>query len=232
MSGYDPYTQSWGNPPSNGAASFDHNVASSQFRSRQQNGAPVAAGPYYPELNQIAAASEAPQRHAAAYPAPVQAAARTTAVTAAGAPQFTGGGASGSTPRDTRRGHKLEQSGPQAAAASPQLNISGLPRDYHQHLSAAGWTPAPVVAGRRPSHADPHAGRRPGADYSLPSSTQPPIERQRRCAPVLLSVAVVYGDAHDAVSLIATLRSVLTTIDAGPGGEQPQRRDTAKMHHS
>ncbi|KAH9053807.1 hypothetical protein EDB87DRAFT_1649574 [Lactarius vividus] len=193
MNGYDPFTQAWGNnaslPASNGAASFDHNVASShvQSQSLQQHGAPIAAGPYYPKLNQIAAVSEAPQQqqHAAAYPALISPDART--VTAA--PHFTGG-ASGSVPRDTRRGHKLDQSRPQAAAAiSPQLNISGLPQDYH-HLSA-GWTPpAPgdtsVSAGqqrrrRRPSHPGSH-GPQPGVDYSLPSPTQPSLARQHRLA--------------------------------------------------
>ncbi|KAH9029302.1 hypothetical protein EDB83DRAFT_2421664 [Lactarius deliciosus] len=180
MSGYDDFAQAWGNaslPTSNGAAFFDHNAASShvQSQSLQQHGAPVPA--YYPKLNQIAAASEAPQQHAAAYPAlvsPVQAAPTVTA-----GQQFTGG-ASGSAPRDTRRGHKLEQSRPQAAAVSPQLNISGLPQDYH-HLST-GWAPAPSdapVNARRPSQSGSH-GRQPGVDYSLPSPTQPSLGRQRR----------------------------------------------------
>lgn len=213
MSGYDHFTQAWGNaslPTSNGAASFDHNVASShvQSQSLQQHGAPVAASSYYPKLNQIAAASEAPQQHAA-YPAlvsPVQAA--RTAVTAG--PQFTGG-ASGSAPRDTRRGHKLEQSRPQAAAVSPQLNISGLPQDYH-HLSA-GWTPAPSdasVNARRPSHSGSH-GRQPGADYSLPSPTQPSLGRQRRSS----------SQHYDPPSPQAQAqKSARVSVDAGPETQQ------------
>ncbi|KAH8983967.1 hypothetical protein EDB86DRAFT_167047 [Lactarius hatsudake] len=143
-----------------------------------------------------------------AYPAlvsPVQAAPTVTA-----GQQFTGG-ASGSAPRDTRRGHKHEQSRPQAAAVSPQLNISGLPQDYH-HLSA-GWAPAPSdasVNARRPSHSGSH-GRQPGVDYNLPSSTRPSLGRQRRAS----------SQHYDPPSPQEQARkSARVSVDAGPETQQ------------
>ncbi|KAI9454390.1 hypothetical protein BJY52DRAFT_1284712 [Lactarius psammicola] len=212
MNGYDPFTQAWGNtslPTSNGAASFDHNVASShvQSQSLQQHGAPIAPTSYtYPKLNQIAAASEAPQ-HAAAYPAlisPVQVASGArTGVRAT--PQFTGS-ASGSTSRDSRRGH--QQPAPQTAPVSPQLNISGPPQDYH-HLSAA-WTPAPSdisVSAGRPSRSH---GRQPGVDYNLVPSS-PSIGQQRRSSSQHYDPPSPQAPAREGTRL---------SVDAGPGTQQ------------
>lgn len=150
--GYDAFNQSWVNAPlpaSNGAASFDHNVASSHAQSHgfQQHGAPVV--PYsYSNPNRIPGASEATSQHAAAaYAGPMSPGQVQVAATAF--PQFAAGASGSTSRRDSRGGH------PQPAPPS-----SGPAQDYNHPTAAstAAWTPAP------------YQGRQPGVDHNQPPS--------------------------------------------------------------